>query len=130
MKAKRQTSGFPRVGCLVPGCKRGTTRIEPLPDNRFWLHHDGRDPQYICGVHWARVPKALRRRDRMFIRAWRKLSEPWPPIPGDQEQKARQVEMLIRKSWERIKRVACGDETPMYDDIPAAMSDDLRRLGL
>lgn len=130
MKSKRQTCGFPRVSCLVPGCKRGTTRIEPLPDDRFWLHHDGSDPEYICAVHWARVPKMLKRRDRMLVRAWRKVAEPWPPAPGRRERKAMQAERLIRLSWKKIKRVACGDATPMNGDIPAAMSDELRRLGL
>jgi len=57
---RRKRSGHPRVNCLVPGCRRGTTTVPP-EDQR-------RGVQYLCGTHWRQVPRSLKNRMAKYRR--------------------------------------------------------------
>lgn len=109
MKVRRQTSGFPRVNCLVEGCRRGTTRIEPYEEGAVGVETNEPRPSWICGVHWRRVPRRLKRRRSFLLRRWRKLNPTrayWHLPPGSpQRLKTIQAERLLVENWRRIKAV-------------------------
>lgn len=111
--AKGRT-GYPRVNCLVPGCKRGSTRFAP--------GEDGTAPEIICGPHWRTVPIAWRRRQALFSRRYR-LAE----RKGD--ERAMQVSSRCWWSgWDRIKRLLT--EQPHSDGLDPMMAEGLRKAGL
>lgn len=109
-------ASHPRINCLVPGCKRGTTRIAP--------YQDGTSPEVICGKHWRTVPKAWRlamsRYRRAFAAAERK---------GD-ERRQQVARRCWWSGWDRIVRTLCNPETVMAGELPATVAEELRRDGL
>lgn len=118
MRPKRQTSGFPRVGCSVEGCRRGTTRIRQLPPGHYWLDTGTSDPGWLCGEHWRRVPRALKRRHRLFAARFKLL---WPDggEPADEAtwRRALLLEKTIVRSWARIIRYASGPTEHSLEEI-------------
>ena len=106
----------PRINCVIPGCKRGTTRCAP--------RDDGALPQIICGKHWRTVPKAWRQvmsgYGRVFRRAERR---------GDE----RVMQMASRswwRGWNNIVETLSTPGTIMSGDLPATVAEVLRRDGL
>lgn len=125
IKRKPQTSGFPRVECLAPDCKRGTTRIRPLDPGRFWLDHDGVDPEWFCPKHWKMVPKSWKRRRRRMLRAYDRACE------AKDRQRGQRIERILRSIWRRMKfSIVIPDRYKSDDGLPVAMADEIRRLGL
>lgn len=130
------TSGHPRVGCCVPGCTRGTTRIEAA-NGWTWLDTGTTDPGWICGVHWPRVPRSLKRRRTSLVRAWRRklkqarVSAFWELPAGAQQRIAIvRTERLIRAVWARCVRHASGMVEVPAGELPDSVREDLARLGL
>jgi hypothetical protein len=67
-----------RIRCVVPhcACTRGDRKNSPVAPGM----------EFICRKHWALVPKAWKRRRRLFAR--------------------RQRRDLEAKMWDRMKRIA------------------------
>lgn len=105
---------YPCVNCLVPGCKRGSTRYPP--------EADGCAPEIICGPHWRTVPQAWRRRQALFARRFT-LAE----LNGD--DRAMQVAARCWWSgWQRIKRLLTEQLTS--EGLDPLMAEGLRKAGL
>jgi hypothetical protein len=49
---------MPRLLCIVPGCRRTTTRCE--------------FDEWLCGEHWRLLPKPARRAYGRHVRRWRR----------------------------------------------------------
>jgi hypothetical protein len=130
------TSGHPRVSCCIPGCTRGTTRIEQ-PEGVIWLETGTADPGWMCGPHWRRVPKLLKSRRRLLITHWRgllrrgKVRSLWELPPGSPRRvRAVRSERLIRAVWKRCVRIASGDDRVDDAGLPPGLQEELRRAGL
>lgn len=54
-------SAYPRINCVVPDCRRGSTRYKP-------------GTELLCGQHWRKVPLSWRRKMALYRRA-RTLAE-------------------------------------------------------
>lgn len=128
---------YPRVSCLVPGCGRGSTRMKPLGKDRISIEHPDRPGlEYLCAVHWRRVPKRLKVRHSKLLRWWRKTRpEPyegfWTLPPGSPERlRLIQLERLIPQSWDRMVAIAKGEEEPRAEGLPEGLGEELRRLAL
>lgn len=126
------TSGHPKVLCLIPGCGRFTTCLEPLPPNTVWLEHP-KDPdhRWICGAHWRLVPRYMKRRRSALVREWRALRRCYRVrsfhqlAPGSPERlRWVRLERLIPVSWRLIERAALGDRGS------GGMESELKALGL
>lgn len=129
-------SGHPRVSCAVAGCTRGTSRIENHPEFR-WLNTGTNDPGWLCGVHWPRVPRALKQRRSAVTRLWkRRLRKArvtsFRDLPPGAPQRIAIVrsERLLRAIWARCVRIAAGDPIDDSGAIPPGVQEELRRLGL
>lgn len=85
--------------CLVAGCERSTTKLQPLPEGMEWICHDGEVPEWLCGVHWPRVPKAWKRRLRRLEREHLKAIAP----ETVDLHRADMTQRLARKMWDRMK---------------------------
>lgn len=85
--------------CLVVGCERSTTKLQPLPDGQEWICHEGDVPEWLCGTHWPRVPRAWKRRLRRLEREHLKVFAAEVIDTERQEMTLR----LARKMWTRIK---------------------------
>lgn len=134
MRARRPRAGHPRVNCLVPGCKRGTTRLEPFPEGfRSLQHPDRTGLEWVCGPHWRRVPAYLRRRERRLVRRWEKLGGPegyWKQPGGSPARLALlRLEKLIPRLWDRMVAIAKGEDEPAAG-VPAGLAEELRRVAL
>lgn len=131
-------SGHPRVNCCVEGCRRGTTRIEPLPEGGYWLETGTADPEWLCEVHWRRVPGWLKHRRRILLRAWRRhcracrTSCYWELASGSGPRiRMVRLEKLIRRTWARCVEVATPGGEPGDDrSLPPGLEAELKRLGL
>lgn len=107
---------YPRVNCLVPGCKRGTTRMEP--------REDGTPPEVICGKHWRTVPVAWRRRMTLFRRKATAAEK-----RGD-EAKLMRASMAWWQGWDRIVRLLSNPDSVMAGELPVTIATELEREGL
>ncbi|MGE4302458.1 MAG: hypothetical protein AB7E24_00320 [Novosphingobium sp.] len=113
---KRARPTYPRVNCLVSGCKRGTTRAAP--------HDDGTPAEIICGKHWRTVPKAWRSRLSLYGRRYR---------AAERKDDQRGMDIAARcwwQRWERIKQLLLNPEAVMTEDLPATMVQELKSAGL
>lgn len=129
-------SGHPRIACCIEGCRRGTTTCAPLPQGCSDLETGG-TLEWICGPHWRRVPRALKRRRQVLRRQWvrrRKIVggvSYWHLRPGSPERiQLVMLERLIRACWARCKAHAAGDLVVGVGEMPAAVAEELRRLAL
>lgn len=129
-------SGFPRVPCSVEGCTRGTTRIETNPA-WTWLETGTAEPGWLCGIHWRRVPRALKARRSAVLRLRRKLLRRgkveayWELPPGSPARiRLLRIGQLIVTTWTRCVCVAAGEGTPEAEALPPALAEELRRVGL
>lgn len=116
VRAKRPRPTYPRVECLAPGCRRGTTRIKP--------HADGSPGEWVCADHWRTVPKAWRQRLSLYGRRYRAAV-----ARGDD----RAIGVAARcwwRRWEAIKATLCDPADVGEGDLPITMGEELRRLGL
>lgn len=104
---------YPRVECLVPGCRRGTTRLENNGDGSVEL---------ICGRHWRTVPLSWRRRIALFKRHVKRADR-----RGDAE-KYRQAVNAEWRMWQRVRAMFL--DAPSSDELPAHLAEHLRDLGL
>lgn len=126
------SSGHPRVNCCVPGCRGGTTTIQPFPEGCCDLETGG-EPEWICSRHWPRVPRLLKARRRALIRQWRRLTRRyrttafWELDPGSGGRiRLVRLEGLIRAYLARGRQEA-GSEV----EAPAgSLEEELARLGL
>jgi hypothetical protein len=116
IRGRRQTSGWPRAACNVPGCTRGTTKIEP---SEGWISVEGSTPPWICGSHWKRIPRHMKRRLRRLERAYLKLCDPDRPLPPGGAEKGRQAMRLARENWKRMLAI--------FDDGHIDL-DEIRRI--
>jgi len=114
LKPRRQS--YPRVNCLVADCRRGTTRCPP--------NADGGVPEIICGKHWRMVPKAWRQTMTMLRRRYTSAER-----KGD-EAGMRRAARIWWQSWGRIVALFNDPESVMNGELPAALSEGLRREGL
>lgn len=116
MTPKRRTV-YPRVNCLAPGCKRGTTRCEP--------HKNGAPVEWICGTHYQQVPKVWRQRLSLYRRRYFAAER-----KGDHEGMA----VASRVFWRRWERIVALVQNPASvttgEGLPIGMADELRRMGL
>jgi hypothetical protein len=134
--AKRRTSGFPRVSCLIEGCPSTTTTAETLVDAR-WLETNSGEGYFLCSRHWRLVPRYMKRRRRVLIKLWRKYNPSgcfWDYPPGSPERlKILRIEKLIRLTWERCVQIAAGQlvvSNAELGEIDPAVAAELRGLGL
>ncbi len=126
------TAGRPRVNCLVPGCERGTTTLEPLPEGSVWLEHpEDRAHRFICGGHWQQVPRYMKRRRSRLVREWRAIRRHhgittyWELSPGSAPRlRMVQLERLIPRAWALIERCVLRERGG------GALEGELRELGI
>lgn len=115
MKVPRPT--YPRVNCLAPDCKRGTTRLATLAS--------GAAPEWICGPHWQAVPKVWRQRLSLYRRRYFAAER-----KGDKEGMA----VAQRVFWRRWDRIAALVRNPASvttgEGLPLGVADQLKRMGL
>ena len=111
---RKQTSGFPRVNCLAPGCKRGTTRIEPGAN--------GFQGEWICAHHWRTVPKTWRQRLSLYRRRYSRAVD-----HGD-DLKAQSAARCYWSRWDRIAALVRANEGET--GLPLDLETELRRDGL
>lgn len=105
---------YPRVNCLVPGCKRGTTRCAP--------EADGSEPEIICDPHWRTVPITWRKRLSLYRRRYT-LAE----RKGDE----RGMEVAARCWWHRWEAITRLFKQPAQGEaIDPLMAEGLRKAGL
>ena len=114
MKPARQV--YPRVNCLVAGCKRGTTRYPP--------HDDGGVPEIICGKHWRTVPKSWRTAMSFVGRRCRAAER-----KGDTASMERALR-LWWSQWGRIVAVLNNPEDAIAGELPPTLAEGLRAHGL
>lgn len=115
MKAPRPT--YPRVNCIAPDCRRGTTRLRP--------HSNGMEVEWICAVHWRAVPKAWRQRLSLFRRRYFAAER-----KGDSDTMTRAGRAFWR-CWDRIANLARNPASVTTGEgLPLGMADELRRMGL
>ena len=114
MRPKRKTSGYPRVECIVPDCKCGTTRFPPLSNGHL--------VSYICPKHWRPVPKHWKRRLSLFRRREKAYR-----LKGDDHKADMALRCEIRH-WERIKRFVLAGYG--VSGLPVDLESELRRVGL
>jgi hypothetical protein len=127
-------SGFPRVACCVIGCRRGTSRIEPLAEGFVDLE-TGAERKWICAEHWRRVPKTLKARRRALIRQWRRTvpSGAYWHLKGGSAERIHAVRLtrLIGATWLRCVRAATpGGEEPSVGELPEGLRAELGGIGL
>jgi len=84
-----------RIQCLVPFCCR---------------HRAVDAPEWICGDHWALVPKPFRRVHFRISRQYRKRcgnNQPWA-YPAGSESRIESWRLIHRhrRIWKRIKAIA------------------------
>lgn len=135
MRVKGRRPSYPRVPCIVPGCKRGTTRLQPLGEDQVALEHPDRPGnEWICGPHWRRVPLYLKRRRTKLTKRWERLNPThcfWHLKPGSLARlDALRLEKLIPRLWDRMVAIAKGEDEPLGAGIPAGLGEELRRLAL
>jgi hypothetical protein len=88
----------PRVNCVIPGCRRGTTRLE-----------DPEDDEAICPPHWRMIPAATKRRRRLISAEIRRLEK---IIPSDHDLSEASLRIVVRmlrmrdRNWRLIKAQA------------------------
>lgn len=88
----------PRINCCIPGCRRGTTKLE-----------NPEDDEIICGPHWRMVPAATKRRRRLIAAEMRRLEK---IIPADHDLSEKNLRIVVRmlrmreRSWRLIKSQA------------------------
>lgn len=104
-------SGFPRINCLVPECRRGTTRLEP--------YEDGVLPEWICGPHWRTVPQAWRKRLSLYRRRYSAAEA------RDDTMQMRTANRCFWGRWRAIKRLF--EDTEQTGEMPIVMHEALRR---
>ena len=117
MRTRRQTSGFPRVNCLVPDCRRGTTTIRP--------NAEGEQGEYVCAVHWRTVPKDWKQRLSLFIRRMKKARGEDNDV--DLQRSAR----AYWRCWTRIRKyLTKPDQFVGAAGMPLALEQELTRSGI
>lgn len=87
-----------RVNCCIPGCRRGTTKLE-----------DPEDDEIICSTHFRMVPAATKRRRRVIAAEMRRLEKIIPADHDLTEANLRIVTRMLRmrnRSWRLIKSQA------------------------
>lgn len=102
---------YPRISCVVPGCKRGSTRYKP-------------GTELLCGRHWRMVPVGWRRKMALYRRA-HTLAERKGNLA-----KAEAAKRCLWRRWDVAVRLLSHPESMMRDGVPAAMAEQLRREGL
>ncbi|HIQ17231.1 MAG TPA: hypothetical protein EYH41_04420 [Novosphingobium capsulatum] len=102
---------YPRINCVVPGCRRGSTRYKP-------------GTELLCGQHWRKVPLSWRRKMALYRRA-RTLAE----RKGNQDKVEAATRCLLRR-WDAAVRLLTKPESVMQGGVPAAIAEQLRREGL
>lgn len=111
------SAGHPKVTCLVPGCPRYTTTLEPLPEGNVWLEHpEDQAHRWICGGHWRLVPRYMKRRRSELTKRWRAIrrkhgvSVYWELPPGSPPRlEMVRLERLIPKAWAAIERAGSSE---------------------
>jgi len=102
---------YPRINCVVLGCRRGSTRYKP-------------GTELLCGRHWRIVPVGWRRKMALYRRA-RTLAE----RKGDVAKVEAATRCLLRR-WDAAVRLLTKPESVMQGGVPAAMAEQLRQEGL
>lgn len=105
-----QRPSYPRINCCVPGCNRGTTRVEP-----GWM--------IICGKCWRRAPKDM----RTLASTWRGRANRFKK-KGDVER-AEVAGRWADRAFENIRKLLCG-ETEQPSGMNPLMAEELRKAGL
>lgn len=105
-----QRPSYPRINCCVPGCNRGTTRVEP-----GWT--------IICGKCWRRAPQDMR-----------KLASSWRARANRFEKRGDLPRAEIAARWahrafENIRKLL-SDEAEQPSGMDPLMAEDLRKAGL
>lgn len=97
---------------------RGTSRIEPLSGDQVWLNTGTLAAEWLCSEHWRRVPRAWKRRLRLFQRRMRKL---WPDgaerPTGEAAIQHDRIWRLYRGMWKRCVEAASGPRTVTIEEI-------------
>lgn len=87
-----------RVNCIIPGCRRGTTKLE-----------DPEADEIICGPHFRMIPAATRRRRRLIAAEMRRQEK---LIPSDHDLSEANLRIVVRtlrmraRSWRLCVRQA------------------------
>lgn len=98
---------YPRIGCSVKRCHRGTSRLPP-------------GNVYICPNHWRQVPKSWKRRLSLFRRRAGAASTD------------EQYDRAARAWWATFRRIVklFDEDHVQGDQMPAIMKEQLRKDGL
>ena len=86
-----------RIACVIPGCRRGTSRF---PDS----------DEIICGPHWRAVPAATKRRKARIRRELRRFfaiaeAQGWA-LSNDQHRYGARLYRAASLAWRRAKAQA------------------------
>lgn len=110
MTVKPPRPTYPRINCSVPGCKRGTTRVEP-------------GAQIVCGKCWKKAPKATRdqyARWRRKARALERKSDPRAEIAWER----------MGRTFDAILLLLSSPPAPEAEEMDPLMAEQLRKDGL
>lgn len=102
---------YPRINCVVPSCKYGSTRYKP-------------GTELLCGRHWRMVPLSWRRKMALYRRAGTLAAR-----KGNQA-KVEAANRCLWRRWDAAVRLLCQPDAVMACGVPAAMAEQLRRDGL
>ena len=99
-------SEAPRIGCVVPGCRRT-------------FKDEGQHAEVMCGKHWRMAPIRLRNRNKKLHAAYRSAHrwEDWQRC-----QRIAAVELIV---WDAIKASVIGT-----GEKPAGLDAALDEVGL
>lgn len=85
-----------RINCVIPGCRRGTTKF-PESD------------EIICYKHWRCLPVATKRRRRAIDKEIKRLDailEKYPDFTPDERRQSARADRMLNLNWRLAKRQA------------------------
>lgn len=82
-----------RVPCCVPGCRRTL--------KRRWVHQE-----WVCQIHYAAVPSALKLKRRAVVHRLKRRGELVVLASGQRLITTTRAYRLDQKLWHRVKRIA------------------------
>ena len=125
-----QTSGFPKVCCLIPGCNKSTSQLRPVPEGNFNLDTGTPEIEWICQTHWRPVPKRLKQRRSTALRRHKllisKLKDDsgkvaWESVSQDAKRRIEKLHSIIRKSWSSCKDSVLIKPEELQHDVETVM---------